>query len=366
MSQPYSVLILGAGSMAQRIARMLLQDARFDAVLASRDVDALLATEGLTCFPPLVSDLRDAIGGALRGRCAVILADPTLPATDIARMSIAAGCHYVDIAESAVSCAAVGALDDEARWAGVCLAPGCGLAPGYVTALAAEALEAADLADKITVFVGVLPSRPVNRLGYANIWGVEGLVGEYSSPCLALREGHLTELAPLSELETIHLNGKEFEAFTTAGSLDALARAHEGRVGELLFKTLRFPGHLDYIQFLLDDLGLSKRLYQFRNLLATALPHTEEDRIIVAIRRRTDATESWRVRVLEAVIDGNGQHVSAISTATASHVCATLDLILSSSVAPGYVAPGVLVPAALRNSSFLCHLDQAGATLHAP
>lgn len=366
MTQPFSVLILGTGSMAKRIARMLQQDARFDAVLAGRDADALVAAEGMACLPPLGGDMRDAVAAAIHGRSAVILADPILPATDIARMSIIAGCHYVDIAESAVSCAAVGALDEEARWAGVCMAPGCGLAPGYVTALAAEALEAAGLADKITVFVGVLPSRPVNRLGYANIWGVEGLVGEYSSPCLALREGHLTELAPLSELETIHLNGTEFEAFTTAGSLDALARAHEGRVGELLFKTLRFPGHLDYIQFLLEDLGLSKRLYQFRNLLATALPHTEEDRIIVAIRHQTDATESWTAKVLEAVVDGKGQHVSAISTATASHVCATLDLILSGRVAPGYVAPGVLVPAALRNSSFLCHLDLAGVTSHAP
>jgi len=366
MTLPFPVSILGAGRMAQRIAQMLGQDARFDVALTSRDGDALAAIKGLVCHPPLVGDLQEALADAIRGRRAVILADPTLPAADVARVAVGAGCHYLDITESAVSSAAVGALHGDARGAGVCLAPGCGLAPGYVTALAAEALGSAGLHDEITVFVGVLPAKPDNRLGYANIWGIEGLVGEYSSPCFALRGGQLAELPPLSEPETIYLNGKEFEAFTTAGSLDALARAHEGRVGGLLFKTLRFPGHLDYIRFLLEDLGLSKRLYQFRSLLATALPCTEDDHIIIAIRRRTDATESWTARVLEAVSDCNGQRVSAISTATASHVCATLDLILSMKAAPGFIAPGVLLPTALRNSAFFCHLDPAGVAFHVP
>lgn len=364
MGQAFSVLILGAGRMAQRVAQMLRADARFAVVLASRDSDALAAIEWVDCMPPLVGDLREALLGAIHGRRAVILADSTLPAADVARVAIGAGCHYLDINESAATSAAVGALHGDACEAGLCLAPGCGLAPGYVTALAAEALRPAGLRDEITVFVGVLPAKPQNRLGYANIWGIEGLVGEYSSPCLALRGGQLAELPPLAELESLYLNGHEFEAFTTAGSLDALARAHEGRVGGLLFKTLRFPGHLDYIRFLLDDLGLSKRLYQFRMLLATALPRSEDDHIIIAIRRRRDATESWTARVLKAGIDDNGQQVSAISTATAAHVCATLDLILNGTAESGFIAPGVLLPSSLHNSAFFCHLDPESVVSH--
>ncbi|MDP4033632.1 MAG: hypothetical protein Q8P60_12410 [Pseudorhodobacter sp.] len=33
-----------------------------------------------------------------------------------------------------------------------------------------------------------------------------------------------------------------------------------GRVAGLVFKTLRYPGHLDYMQFLLPDMGLGPRL----------------------------------------------------------------------------------------------------------
>lgn len=365
MDHPISVLILGAGTMAKRIAHMLREDPRFDVVLASRDSDALIAAGGFSCLPPLSGNLREAIDGALRGRCAVISVEPTLDPQEVAQAAISAGCHYLDIAESAVSNEAVGALGHHAQEAGVVLAPGCGLAPGYVTGLAAKVLETAGLHEEITVFVGDLPAVPENRLGYANIWGIEGLTSEYTLPCLALKDAQLVEVAPLSDLETVHLNGTEFEAFTTAGSLDALARTHAGRVGGLLFKTLRFPGHLDFIRFLLDDLALSKRLYLFRSLLTTALPRTEDDRIVIAIRRRSRATETWDVWFLNSVKDNTGGQISAISTATASHVCATLDVILLGGTDTGFIAPGKLLPDALRKSPFFCHLDQEGITLHA-
>lgn len=359
---PFPVLVLGAGRMAHRIARMLGGDARFAPVLAMREGDGPAGVDGLNRLPPLTGSLHEALSTALRGQRAVILADTTLPAPDVARAAIAAGCHYLDIAESAASGAAIARMGPEARAAALCLAPGCGLAPGYVTALAAEALETAGPADQITVFVGVLPARPDNRLGYANIWGIEGLVREYTAPCLALKAGQAIELAALTEPETVYLNGLEFEAFTTAGSLDSLVRDHQGRVGELVFKTLRYPGHLDRILFLLADLGLAKRLYQFRTLLTTALPRTEEDRVLIAIRRRSEGCESWTSRLLCPARDAAGQAVSAASTATAAHVCATLDLIVTGRTGPGVIEPGGLRPRLLRKSPFLDLVDAAAMT----
>jgi hypothetical protein len=65
------------------------------------------------------------------------------------------------------------------------------------------------------------------------------------------------------------------------------------------------------------------------------------------------------------VKDNTGGQISAISTATASHVCATLDVILLGGTETGFIAPGKLLPDALRKSPFFCHLDQEGITLHA-
>lgn len=347
----YPVLILGSGRMAQRIAQGFAEDPQFAPTLAVRDAEGA-APPGVPMLPPLTGALSEALARALRGQAAVVLADAALTGADVARAAIAAGCHYLDIAESAASGAAVARLADAAMAARVTLAPGCGLAPGWVTALAAEALDAAHPEDEITVFVGVLPAQPANRLGYANIWGIEGLVAEYTARCLAIRCGQLADLPPLSEEETVHLAGQRLEAFTTAGSLDALARDWRGRIGGLVFKTLRHPGHLDYIRFLLDDMALGKRLYQFRSLLTTALPRTEEDRVLIAIRRRSASAEHFATHVTQASRDGTGAPVSAVSTVTAAHVCATLDLIRQAKVAPGLIAPGDLRPGHLRRSAF--------------
>jgi saccharopine dehydrogenase-like NADP-dependent oxidoreductase len=344
--------------MAQRIAQAFAEDPRFSPTLAARDADGAVPA-GVARLPAMTGALSEALARALRGQAAVVLADPSLTGAEVARAAVAAGCHYLDIVESAASGAAVARLADAAAQAGVTLAPGCGLAPGWVTALAADALQAAGPADDITVLVGVLPAQITNRLGYANIWGIDGLVAEYTAPCLAIRDGRLAELPPLGDEETVHLAGLRLEAFTTAGSLDALARDWQGRVGSLVFKTLRYPGHADYIRFLLDDLGLGRRLYQFRTLLTTALPRTEDDRVLIAIRHRSGAGEHVVSHVTGAGRSATGAPVSAVSTVTAAHVCAVTDLIRQGAVAPGLTAPGDLRPADLRRSDFFGLLASA-------
>jgi saccharopine dehydrogenase-like NADP-dependent oxidoreductase len=369
MTAQIPVLVLGAGRMARRIARMLAADPRFAPTLSSRDGDALAraAAAGLRTAGFAGAGLRDDLGALLAGARAVILTDAAMAPAEVARLALARGCHYLDIFEDTGAAAQVAAL---ARGAGrLCLAPGCGLAPGYVTALAAELLEAAGPESDTTVFVGVLPAIRENRLGYANIWGIDGLLDEYTNPCLAIRGGALVELPPLTEPEALSIGATRYEAFTTAGSLDALARRHAGRVAGLAFKTLRYPGHLDYMQFLLCDMGLAARLYQLRSLLSTALPKTADDRVLIAIRHRAapGAPESWTRQELRSGPDETGAPASAAASATAAHVCAMADLICSGLVPhPGLIAPGAVGPALLRKSRFFALLDPAPAALAGP
>jgi len=359
------VLILGAGRMGQRIAAMLGQDARFAPLLTARDGEALAlaARAGLGTAALAGAGFRDDLGTLLARVRAVIMTDTDAAAPEVAALARQAGCHYLDILESAASGDAVAAAAQDLPAASPsCFAPGCGLAPGYVTALVAEALARAGPETEITVFVGVLPDRPTNRLGYANIWGVDGLIDEYTQPCNAIRNGALVSLPALTEAETVTLGGTRYEAFTTAGSLDALARRHAGRLGGLVFKTLRYPGHLDYMRFLLDDMGLAQRLYQLRNLLTTALPHSEDDRVLIAIRSRPGpgSPEHWTGQVLRARADRDGHNLSAISTATAAHVCAMTDLICTAGLERrGLIAPGDIGPALLRRSPFFDLLGPA-------
>ena len=98
----------------------------------------------------------------------------------------------------------------------------------------------------------------------------------------------------------------------------------------LVFKTLRYPGHLDYIRFLLDDMGLSQRIYQFRSLLMTSLPKTALDRVLIALRVVPEPgarAAMANTDALQAGTDAAGQVQSASVTATAAHVCAVLDVL---------------------------------------
>ncbi|MDZ4135983.1 MAG: saccharopine dehydrogenase NADP-binding domain-containing protein, partial [Paracoccaceae bacterium] len=204
---PFRVVVCGAGRMGVCIAQTLAADPRFAVTLAAQDAESLRApaAQGLDTAA-LTGPFREALGRLLAGADAVILADSTAIAAEVAALAVARGCHYLDIVESPASALAVADVAASVGLSGAglsgvgplggdaaCLAPACGLAPGYVTALAGAMLDRAGPKAAITVHVGVLPAIRVNRLGYGDIWGIDGLLSEYTAPCLAIRGGALCE-----------------------------------------------------------------------------------------------------------------------------------------------------------------------------
>ncbi|MCE5974965.1 saccharopine dehydrogenase NADP-binding domain-containing protein [Sinirhodobacter sp. WL0062] len=350
------VVILGAGRIGRRIAG-LLRD-RAQAVLLDHDPAKLdlAKAAGLPAeaLPPGVG--REALRRALTGATALIVVEAVLPSADLVALACEAGCHYLDLNESDAS------AKDVARAAKgapghLRFAPGCGLAPGYVTALLAEEIARAPRSAEITAYVGVLPITPVNRLGYANIWGVPGLLQEYTRPVIGLRGGQVAASAPLGDYEALTIDGIALEAFSTAGSIDALARAREGQVQGLSFKTLRYPGHLEYMLFLLDDLGLRQQLHRLTSLLMTSLPATEADRVVIALRSVAGAGSRprWITRQYVASPDSG----SAMATLAAAHTVAMLDHMQSSAAIGPVLMPGDTSLDDLRRSPAFALLEQA-------
>ncbi len=360
---PIPLLVLGPGPLGQAVTGLLASDGRFAPRLTGRDDDLLAraAAAGLPTVTLAGLDDRTALAVLVAQSRAVILTDTALAAAEVAAIAAERGCHYLDTLENPASAAAVAACAQRLS-APTCFAPGCGLAPGYVTGLAGEITDRADPQSEVTVFVGVLPRVRQNRLGYANIWDIEGLMAEYTQPCLAVEGGALVSLPPLTGLEQVAIGGTDYEAFTTAGSIDGLARQQAGRLRGLVFKTLRYPGHLDYMQFLFDDLGLRDRIYRVKSLLMTALPQTDRDRVVVAIRHRhgVDGTESWLRQEFTAPDATPG--TSAFAMASAAHVCAMAELMLAGGIRrAGLIGAGEIGPARLRASRFFAFLDSASA-----
>jgi len=137
------------------------------------------------------------------------------------------------------------AMSDAAKDAGITVVPDCGVAPGMVSVLARHGIEYLDRVDSVKIRVGGLQQEPRPPLNYALIFSVEGLINEYVEPCIAIRDGKIVEEPPLVGFEELTFPepfGK-LEAFNTSGGTSTLPQTYLGKVNELDYKTIRYPGH---------------------------------------------------------------------------------------------------------------------------
>jgi lysine 6-dehydrogenase len=164
----------------------------------------------------------------------------------LARAAIRAGVHFCDLGGNNTVVERELALDAPAKKAGVTVVPDCGLAPGLVSLVAARALELlGGRADELRIRVGGLPLHPKPPFNYKLVFSPEGLVNEYWETAAALRGGRRVELESLTEIEELRFPPPfgRLEAFVTSGGASTLPWTMAGRVRELDYKTIRYPGH---------------------------------------------------------------------------------------------------------------------------
>jgi saccharopine dehydrogenase-like NADP-dependent oxidoreductase len=356
---PAKIAVVGGGRLGEAVALSLQSGGAYRVVVFESDEERQghLAAQGLECRD-LGPSLRGALERNLDGVSAVVSVASASVAPEVARLARDAGCHYVDANEDI---AARSAVMDVARASDTGFAIGCGLAPGLVSVLLEDMIARSGESAEVTAFVGVLPEQATNKLGYANMWGLDGLMSEYFGPCKALAGNGVTELPALSRLEDVTVLGQRFEAFTTAGSIDEIVERHQGRLRSLVFKTLRHPGHLEMIRFLLEDLRLSERRYMFRNLLMNGLPQVSEDMVVISFRARivsgsdagTTEERAWSLRFLPGDRRLGGAR-SCSNALAAAHVSAVTDILVRGIVAGrGLFHAADFKPALLRQSPFM-------------
>jgi hypothetical protein len=146
---PFPVLIVGsAGAFGTRIAELLSKSNAFDLVLAGRTLrplEAQAATLTLatgTAARAVVLDAATVSAEALAALqvSLVINASGPFQAGDytLAHAAIAAGCHYVDLADARAFVTGIGALDAAARAANVLVVSGASSVPGLSSAVVAH------------------------------------------------------------------------------------------------------------------------------------------------------------------------------------------------------------------------------------
>jgi len=264
---PYTYAVLGAGRQGTAAAydmarwgdggRVILAD--HDLEVAARAAERVNTLIGEGIAEPAQLDVTDleAVERLLTGVDACLSAVPYMYNLDISRAAINAKAHVCDLGGNTDIARQQHALDAEARKAGVSIIPNCGQVPGMGTSLMVHAIELLDEAVDVYMWDGGIPQKPRPPFNYLLTFNIAGLTNEYAEPAVFLRDWKVTEVEPISELETVQFPEPigPLEAFVAGGGTDTMPWTYEGRLRTLQNKTLRHPGHFDQLRAFYD-LGL--------------------------------------------------------------------------------------------------------------
>ncbi len=237
------------------------------------------------------------------------------------------GMHYFDLTEDVSTTKAIRAMSKNAR--GV-LAPQCGLAPGLIGIIGASLAARFDHVRSIKLRVGALPQNPVGLLGYAFNWSPEGVVNEYLNDCEVIEQDQHKWVSPMEWLETIYVNGVKLEAFTTSGGLGTMCETYLGRVDNLDYKTMRYPGHVKLMNFFFHELLMREHRQLAGEILTHAKPPVDDD--VVYLHASAEGMIDDRLQCNEfvrayypIVIQGNIR--TAIAWTTSASACAVIEMV---------------------------------------
>jgi len=147
--------------------------------------------------------------------------------------------------------------DTQAKQAGISIIPDCGQVPGMGTSLMVYAMSLLDEATDVYMWDGGLPQKPQPPFNYLLTFHVAGLTNEYAEPATFLRDGKITQVEPMTELETVEFPDSvgTLEAFVASGGTSTMPWTYEGKLRTLQNLTLRYPGHFPQLRAFWD-LGL--------------------------------------------------------------------------------------------------------------
>ena len=323
------IALLGCGKIGAMICQLLLDSGDYTVTAidsAQSNLDRLNSSAALTRLCLDVSEAA-ALSDALQGHYAVLSACPFYLTGTIAGAARAAGVHYLDLTEDVQSTRQVRALAEGADTAFI---PQCGLAPGFISIVAHSMCSKFDELENVRLRVGALPRYPTNSLTYNLTWSTDGLINEYCEPCQSIMDGELVTMPSLTQRREFSLEGIQYESFNTSGGLGSLAQTLAGKVNNLSYQTVRYPGHWEILQTLLRDLRLAERREVLKDILEYALPAPYLDMVLIfatvsGLRGGQRLQDTYVNKVYGREVGGTER--SAIQLTTAAGICAMLDLL---------------------------------------
>jgi len=323
------VAIVGAGKIGSMIADWLGHTGDYRVTVIDKSAGQLgrLTVNGAAERVALDVEEPAVLARALQGKFAVLSAAPFHVTGKVAEAAAHAGVHYLDLTEDVAVTRQVKALAEGARTAFI---PQCGLAPGFIAFVAHDLAQRFQQLYDVRLRVGALPQFPSNALNYNLTWSTDGVINEYCEPCEVIADGVLRIVPALEGREELSLDGVTYEAFNTSGGIGTLCETFRGRVKNLNYRTIRYPGHAAIMKVLLHDLRLRDRRQVLKDILEHALPTTLQDVVIifVTVTGTQDGRfvqETYATKIYGQTLYGAAR--SAIQITTAAGICGVLELL---------------------------------------
>jgi len=267
MSGAFDFIVLGAGRQGTAAAydmarwggarRVILADRNLEAAnKAAYRVNELVGSSLATAVQIDVEDIQ-AVSQILQGTDACLSAVPYIYNLGITQAALQAGVNLCDLGGNTDLARRQHAYDVQARSAGISIIPNCGQVPGLGTSLMVHAIELLDKAVDVYMWDGGIPQKPRPPFNYLLTFHIAGLTNEYAEPAIFLRDWKITQVEPMTELETVDFPEPigTLEAFVAGGGTDTMPWTFEGQLRTLQNLTLRHPGHFAQLKAYYD-LGL--------------------------------------------------------------------------------------------------------------
>ncbi len=263
-----------------------------------------------------------------------------LPGSQAPRMAGYAkeyGCHYANLTEYVKE---TDEVTEIAKGSDKGFILQTGLAPGYINVVAHHLYKrfcskhGVEKVDAIDMRVGALSQNAKAPYFYAYTWSPIGVATEYVKDAIVVK-AYKTEMIPsLSKTETIILDGKTYEDDFTSGGAADLPKALAGKVKDLSYKTLRFPGHYAWAKNIITNTPAGKdKVEHLNETMLGQIPAVEDDVVIVHASVKGQDNKG-ALRAEEATFhiypSQVGKHtLRAIQTTTAGPLCEAARLLLT-------------------------------------
>jgi lysine 6-dehydrogenase len=263
----YTYAVLGAGRQGTASAydlahwgeakQVILADKELEiAQQAAYRVNRLLGRQVAVAEQLDVTEL-NSVKNVLQGVDAFVSAVPYYFNLEITRIAIEVGASMCDLGGNTDIVRQQHALNNQALSKGISIIPDCGQVPGLGSSLIVYAMSLLDEVNDVFMWDGGLPQNPQPPFNYLLTFHVAGLTNEYAEPAVFLRDGKITLVEPMTELETVEFPGAggTLEAFVAGGGTSTMPWTFEGKLRTLQNLTLRYPGHFQQLRAFWD-LGL--------------------------------------------------------------------------------------------------------------